>query len=209
MKSPWMDQKSARASASSVGSAGGDSPDSLDVLHWDLHSLRSVPALEWVLGIRSLSLTVLLYHLLLGKWINPLLVLSILQRWFFEDKYLMHPIFSNLQICNQNIPFPNSFRDHSYPRQERKQIILSCQKDEMLIDLALKSDDIQPLHQRLSYRVSRLPGSLGHLADGNSIPQNLTNIFHPILILAMLLKYPFLLVKRLFQRCHLSHIYEV
>ena len=47
-------------------------PIRLEVLHSDFHSSRSVPALEWVLGIRSLFLTVLLYHPLLGIWIHLL-----------------------------------------------------------------------------------------------------------------------------------------
>ena len=37
-----------------------------EVLHWDLHSLRVVPALEWVLGIRGPFLAIVLYHLPLG-----------------------------------------------------------------------------------------------------------------------------------------------
>ena len=41
-------------------------PVRLEVLHSDLHSLQDVPALEWVLGIRALFLTVLLHHLLRG-----------------------------------------------------------------------------------------------------------------------------------------------
>ena len=56
-----------------------------------------VPALEWVHGIRSLFLTILLFHLLLGIWIHLLFVLSInLSRRFFEGKFLMHPSFPNL-----------------------------------------------------------------------------------------------------------------
>ena len=41
-------------------------PVRLEVLHWNLHSLRFVPALEWVLGIRCLFLTILLCLLQLG-----------------------------------------------------------------------------------------------------------------------------------------------
>ena len=84
-------------------------------------SLRLVPALEEVLGIRSLFLTILLYHLLLGLWILlPFMTLTLLSHWlfedkflisdeqsffvrsilpscwFFEDEYLMHPTFPNL-----------------------------------------------------------------------------------------------------------------
>ena len=50
---------------------------------------------------------------------------------------------------------------------------------------------------------SLLPGGLGHFADSDGIPQHQTTIFHPILLMAILLKY------LLFQRCHLSRIDEV
>ena len=40
-------------------------PVRLQVLQRDLHSLQVVPASEWVLGIRGLFLTILLYQLLL------------------------------------------------------------------------------------------------------------------------------------------------
>ena len=85
--------------------------------------------------------------------------------------------------------------------QERYQLVRCCQIDEFLIDLSLKSDDIQPLLQEelLALRMvlqivfhtefSHLPGSLGHFADSNSIPWNQTTIFHPILIEAILLTY--------------------
>ena len=43
-------------------------PIRLEVLPWDLHSLRFDRASEWVLGIRSHFLTILLYHLLLVTW---------------------------------------------------------------------------------------------------------------------------------------------
>ena len=98
---------------------------------------------------------------------------------------------------------------------------LSCHIGDVLIDLALKSDDIQPLHQKepLALRrvfqsvfhteFSRLPGGLRHFADSNSIPLNQPTICHPILILATLLKYLLSLVVRLFQQCHLSRVDEV
>ena len=38
-------------------------PIRLEFLLWDLHSLQVGPALEWVLRIRGLFLTILLYHL--------------------------------------------------------------------------------------------------------------------------------------------------
>ena len=64
----------------------------------------------------------------------------------------------------------------------RYQVILSCQLDEVLIDLALKSDDFQPLLQKELLVLSMvlqivfekefvlLPGGLGHCADSNGIP---------------------------------------
>ena len=54
-----------------------------------------------------------------------------------------------------------------------------------------------------------LPGGLGHFAENSYIPWNRPAIFHPILIVAILLTYLPLLVERLFQRCHLSRIDEV
>ena len=54
-----------------------------------------------------------------------------------------------------------------------------------------------------------IEGGLGCFADSNSIPQNRTTTFHPVLTAAILRKYLLLLVERLFQRCHLSLIDEV
>ena len=88
-------------------------PIRLKVPRRNLHSLRSVPDLEWVRGIRSLSLTTLLYHLLLGIYNILSFVASILlSRWFFEDKILMLPTFSKFSRSAIRIsPFPNSPRD--------------------------------------------------------------------------------------------------
>ena len=46
-------------------------------------------------------------------------------------------------------------------------------------------------------KFSRLPGGLGHFADSNSIPQNLTITFHPIQIAIKLLMFLLLLVVHL------------
>ena len=93
--------------------------------------------------------------------------------------------------------------------------------DEVLIDLSLKSDDIQPLLQKVLLALwmilqivfhtefSHQPGSLGRLADRNSIPWSQTTTFHPILIEATLLKYLLLLFEQLFQRYKLSRFDEV
>ena len=103
-------------------------------------------------------------------------------------------------------------------------MILSCQIDEFLLDLSVKSDDIQPLLQKVLLTLSvvlqivyhkefsLLPGVLGRFADNNSIPWKQPTTFHPILIVAILLTYLHSLVGwlfRLFQRCHLSRIDEV
>ena len=57
MKSICVDQTSFRAAASSFVSVGWNLSG-----HWDLHSLQVVPVLKWVLGIRAVFLTILLYH---------------------------------------------------------------------------------------------------------------------------------------------------
>ena len=38
---------------------------------------------------------------------------------------------------------------------------------------------------------SRLPGDLGHVADSNNIPQNLTTTYHPVQIAIIQLMFPF------------------
>ena len=53
--------------------------------------------------------------------------------------------FSSLRP--KNISFPN-FSPRSTHTPERFRVGLSCQIDEFMIDLALKSDDIQPLLQK-------------------------------------------------------------
>ena len=67
-------------------------------------SLRLVPALEEVLGIRSLFLTILLYHLLLGLWILlPFMTSTLLSHWLFEDKFLISDEF--IIFCPINTSF--------------------------------------------------------------------------------------------------------
>ena len=68
----------------------------------------------------------------------------LLSRRFFGDKFLMHPTFPNLpDLLSEYILFK------SLPRpaqtQKRLRVKLSCQIDEFLLDLSVKSDDIQPL----------------------------------------------------------------
>ena len=63
----------------------------------EIFSFCSAPAFEWILGVRCLFLTILLYLLRLGIWIHHLFMSStLLSRWFFEDKFLKHPTFPNL-----------------------------------------------------------------------------------------------------------------
>ena len=153
----------------------------VETLHWNLRSLRSVPALEWVLGIRSRFVTILLYHLRLGRWIHHFLTD---QHFLCFDSPRVHiwciQRFQIFQVCSQEISFPNSPRDHH--RQESYQEILSCQIDEFSTDLSVKTDDIQPLLQKellalwvvlqivFHTEFSRLPGGLGRFADSNNIP---------------------------------------
>ena len=104
--------------------------------------------------------------------------------------------------------------------QERLVVILSCDIDEFLNDLLVKSDDIQPLLQKVllalwmvlpivfNTEFSRRPGCLGRFADSNSIPWIQTT-FRPVLTVAILLKCLLLLVERFFRLCHLSQVDEV
>ena len=115
----------------------------------------------------------------------------------------------------------SKFSPRPTQRQKGFLVILSCQIGELLIDLFEKSDDIQPLLQKvlLTLRMvpqivfqmafSHGPGGLGCFEDSNSIPQNRTTTFHPFPTVAILLKYLLLLVERLLRRCHLSRIEEV
>ena len=124
----------------------------------------------------------------------------------------MHPTFPFLPgLLSRNLLSKVPPRSAHSP--ESFQAILSCQIDEFLFDLSVKTDDIQPLHQKVLLALcvvlqivfhtaySRLPGSLGHFADSNSIPKSLTITFHPVLTVAILLTYLPLLVGRLLQRC--------
>ena len=108
-------------------------PNRLEVLRWDLRSLRFFPAWEWVLGIRGLFLTILLYHLLLGEY-----ELTI----FLSDQYLFRvdssminlwcvQLFEFFQIRKQNIL--SKFSPRSMHTQERFPVKLSCQIMKSLI----------------------------------------------------------------------------
>ena len=159
-------------------------PLRLEVFHWKLRSFLFVPVFEWVLGSRSLFLTILPYHLPLRKMNFIFFSISIpLSRWFFEDEFLTRPTFPILPNP-QSEYFLSKFPPRSVHTQERYQAILSCRIDEVLINLALKSEDTQPLMQKellalgmvlqivCHMEFSILPGGLGHFEDNNSIPKN-------------------------------------
>ena len=148
-------------------------PFHLEVLHWNLRSLRVVRAFVWVL-VPSAS----------GNMNSSLFfVLSIpLSRWFSEEiNFWCVQLFPDLPNL---IPeyLISRFSPRSAHSQKRYLVLLSCQIDKVLINLALKSDDDQPLLQKevlvlcivlqiaFHTEFSRLPGGLGHFADGNSIP---------------------------------------
>ena len=104
MKSPWIDRHGLQRHLWFL------SVEFTMKFCWNLRSSRLVPALEWILGIRSLFLTILLYHLQMGIWVHHLFVWSVfLSRWFFEDTDLMHPTFCNSsRSAYQNIFSSNS-----------------------------------------------------------------------------------------------------
>ena len=88
------------------------SPSFLEVLPWDLHSLQVVPALEWILGFRSLFQTMLLFQLRLGIYnFHIFSALWLPLQWAFVHGFLMRPNFQLLNVCNTNISFPHSSCD--------------------------------------------------------------------------------------------------
>ena len=193
-------------------------PIRLEVLHWDLHSIRSIPALEWVLGIRSLFQTILLHHLQMGKWILLPFVWSVLlSHELVAEKILCFQLF---WISNQIISFPNS-RPRSMHIQEIFQVKLSYRIDDACFDLLSKSDDIRPLLQMewpvlwMALRIvfhREFPVRQevhGRSADSNSIPWNEPTTCHPILTVAVQLRFLLSLFVLLFQQCHSSRINEV
>ena len=205
MKSPWIDQKSARASASSVVSVGWE------VLCWNLRSLRLAPALDWIPGIRSLFLTILLYHLQMGRWIHHLFVWSgSLSCWFFEDKYLMRRTIPTLP-CLPPEYILSKFFPRSAHSQERFLVILSCRIDEVLIDLLEKSDDIQSVLQMVTLALWMVLQIVFHKESSrlNRIPLNQPTIFHPIPIATMRQTFLRLPCVALFQQDLSSRIDEV
>ena len=88
--------------------------------------------LEWVLGIRSLSLTILLFHLWMGRRLHHLFDWSLLPlHWFSDDKYLMHPTFPSLPRLLSKYHL-SKFPTRSAHSQERFLVIPSCHIDDLL-----------------------------------------------------------------------------
>ena len=95
-----------------------------EILRRDSLSLRWIPVSEWVLGIRSLSLIILLNHLPLEKHILHFFGLSRLLLYsVFWNIIRWRQIFQFFNISNQNIFFTNypceqsmSQRDSPYLR---------------------------------------------------------------------------------------------
>ena len=184
-----------------------------EILRCDSLALRWIPASEWVFGIRSLFLFILLNHLPQEKQILYLMVLSgLLSHSVFWDIFLTYPNFLVLHIGNLNIFLPNSrmspFQIHSaikaYPVTTPGNTFFP---NWWILTLSLvKMDDIQPLLLKVlpalwmilqvvfHMAFSRLPTGLGHFTDSKSIPYNPPNIYHPVRIAIIQLMFPLLLV---------------
>ena len=122
-------------------------PIRIEILHWNLPSIRHCLALECVLGSLTLFLTIFLYHLLQGIWILlPFLISMLLSHWFFEDKFLMHPTFPSLPDLLSEYLL-SKFPPRWMHTQERFLVKLSCQIDEVLTVPSQKSDDTPPSTQ--------------------------------------------------------------
>ena len=123
-------------------------PARLEVLHWDLHSLRFVLASEWVLGIRGLFLT--FSCTICYNWeykFLPFVASILLLHWFFEDGFPMRaslPIPPHLQPEYVLSKFPRDLCTSEGIFLAK----LSCQIDEALTGLVQTSYKIQPLHKK-------------------------------------------------------------
>ena len=114
---------------------------------------------------------------------------TVLLRWFFEDKYLMHPIFPNLlSLLSKNLF--SKFHPQSAHSPERFLATFSCQiwwtcawsfgEDGWYSTIVSKEYYWLFECFSISSFVCRFPicqRSLGHFADSNSIPWSLTTSF--------------------------------
>ena len=173
-------------------------PVRLEVLHWDLRSLQVVLAFEWVLRIRGLLLTILLYHPLLGILNIHTFVASILLFALILRGLISHAsMFSNSSMSAIRIsPCQIHPAINAYPMSIPVETFLpNCWS------LDWSRGDIQPLLQK--ELLAHLPGSLEHFADNNSIPWNQPFIFHPSRIATVLQTSLPLFCAPLFQQYHL------
>ena len=196
MKSSWIAQKPLWASASSFDSVGRGS----SVYPWS-----SVPALEWVPGIRGVFLTILPYHLLQG--IQNILL-------FVKSRLLSHSIFGDKFLTYPNFPIPPYLQSECLNFHPRSMHILEK-------SLVQKSDNVWPLLQtellvlwtvlRIFFHeeFSRLQGGLGYFADRNGNPWNLTTTFYPIQIAIIRLTFLLSLFVQLSQQYRSFRIDEV
>ena len=125
---------------------------------WDSPLVRWIPVSEWVLGIRCLSLIMLLNHLQSGNTNSPSL-------WILRTSFAFSLLGFFSDACNFSNSTISAVRISSSP--------------------ILPSNKACPgkiLKIFVHFEISPLPGGLGHLEDSNSIPWNLTITFHPIQI---------------------------
>ena len=147
MKSPWIDQKSLRASASSLDSVGWGSSGS----HWSSPLRSSIFTVCFRLGVGSRNSLSLPNNLAAPSAIGNMnsspfcetntsfaLILSSLTNFWCVQFFQIFQIHNLKRLLSK-------FTPRSIHTQERYQVIRSCQIGEVLIDLALKSGGIQPL----------------------------------------------------------------
>ena len=92
---------------------------------WDLHSLRFPPwsgFSEFVVSPWQFCCTICYWEF---EFITFFVLSILLSRWFFEDKFLMHPTFPNL-LNPQSEDLLSKFSPRSTHTQEGSRVILSC-----------------------------------------------------------------------------------
>ena len=108
------------------------------ILRRDSLSSRCVPVSEWVLGIRSLTLIMLLNHL--PQWIRILNLFGLsglLLHSAFWDKFLMRPALLILQHQQKSEYLPSKISPRSEHILERFLVVLSFRIDEFSLCLSL------------------------------------------------------------------------
>ena len=201
MKSPSIDQKSLRGSASSFVCVGWDpsefpwSSSPRDLHSWGRSRLRVDSRTPWSLPNNSAVLSAIgnfNYSPLLG--VNTSFALS-LGAWISDVSKFQAP-----QCMLPKCLLP-TFPPHILQIQGIF-LVFSHQIGGALTGHAQKSVDTQPLHQtqqrglKMVLRIvfhqvfSHLPEGIEHFADSKSIPFNQPTTFHPIQIAIILLMFP-------------------